>query len=82
MEQQGGGIRRLQQRRRRTRGRAPPTGDFGSQTRDRPESSRLFALQDFENYTKFKSAAHHEKSLSQILDQLIAWSGALKPLRA
>jgi hypothetical protein len=37
---------------------------------------------DFENYTNFKPAAHHEKSLNQMLDQLIAWCGALKTLRA
>jgi NAD(P)H-dependent FMN reductase len=36
---------------------------------------------DFENYTKFKPAVHHEKSLSGMLDQLVAWAGALKPLR-
>jgi NAD(P)H-dependent FMN reductase len=41
----------------------------------------LSLFTDFENYTKFKPAAHHEKSLSQMLDQLIAWSGALKTLR-
>jgi NAD(P)H-dependent FMN reductase len=37
---------------------------------------------DFENFTKFKPAAHHEKSVAQMLDQLIAWSGALKTLRS
>ena len=41
----------------------------------------LSLISDFENYTKFKPAAHHEKSVNQMLDQLIAWSGALKPLR-
>jgi len=41
----------------------------------------LSLFTDFENYTKFKPAAYHEKSLSQMLDQLIAWSGALKTLR-
>src|SRR3954454_13368808 len=41
----------------------------------------LSLFTDFENYTKFKPAAHHEKSVNQLLDQLIAWSGALKPLR-
>jgi len=42
----------------------------------------LSLFTDFENYTNFKPAAHHEKSLNQMLDQLIAWSGALKSLRA
>jgi NAD(P)H-dependent FMN reductase len=42
----------------------------------------LSLFTDFENYTTFKPAAHHEKSVNQMLDQLIAWSGALKNLRA
>lgn len=42
----------------------------------------LSLFTDFENYTNFKPAAHHEKSLNGMLDQLIAWSGALKTLRA
>src|SRR6266567_966487 len=42
----------------------------------------LSLFTDFENYTNFKPAAHHEKSVNQILDQLIAWSGALKTLRS
>ncbi len=37
---------------------------------------------DFENLTTFKPAALHEKSLKAMLDQLLAWSGALKPLRS
>src|SRR6266436_5846356 len=41
----------------------------------------LSLFTDFENYTKFKPAAHHENSVGQMLDQLIAWSGALKSLR-
>src|SRR3954466_7557067 len=42
----------------------------------------LSLFTDFENYTTFKPAAHHEKALQQMLDQLIAWSGALGTLRA
>ena len=42
----------------------------------------LSLFTDFENYTEFKPAAHHEKSMSQMLDQVIAWSGALKNVRA
>ena len=34
-----------------------------------------------EHCTKFKPATHHEKSVNQMLDQLIAWSGALRTLR-
>jgi NAD(P)H-dependent FMN reductase len=36
---------------------------------------------DFENMSHFKPAAHHEKSANNMLDQLVAWSGALKTLR-
>src|SRR6266404_4700141 len=41
----------------------------------------LSLFTDFENYTKFKPAVHHEKAVNQMLDQLIAWSGALQSLR-
>jgi NAD(P)H-dependent FMN reductase len=37
---------------------------------------------DFEKFSVFKPAALHEKALATMLDQLLAWSGALKPLRA
>jgi hypothetical protein len=36
---------------------------------------------DFENYTVFKPRAFHEKALGQVFDQVIAWGGALRPLR-
>ncbi|MFO0574886.1 MAG: NAD(P)H-dependent oxidoreductase [Polyangia bacterium] len=36
---------------------------------------------DFEHYTVFKPGAHHEKSVNTLLDQVIAWSGALRTLR-
>lgn len=36
---------------------------------------------DFENFTTFKPAPQHEAALNAMLDQLIAWGGALKPLR-
>ena len=36
---------------------------------------------DFENFKTFKPAAQHEKTLNTLLDQVIAWGGALKPLR-
>lgn len=36
---------------------------------------------DFENYSVFKPASQHEKSVSTMLEQLIAWGGALKLLR-
>lgn len=37
---------------------------------------------DFENFSRFKPAAQHERSLNSMLDQLLAWSGALKLLRS
>jgi len=36
---------------------------------------------DFENFTTFKPAGHHEKSVNAMLDQLISWGGALKTVR-
>jgi NAD(P)H-dependent FMN reductase len=36
---------------------------------------------DFENFAVFKPAPSHEKVLGTMLDQVIAWSGALKTLR-
>jgi NAD(P)H-dependent FMN reductase len=36
---------------------------------------------DFENYSVFKPRGHHEKALGQVLDQVIAWGGALRALR-
>ncbi|WP_067834639.1 NADPH-dependent FMN reductase [Nocardia lijiangensis] len=39
-------------------------------------------LTDFENHTTFTPRDHHVAALNKTLDQLIAWSGALAPLRA
>ena len=41
----------------------------------------LSLFTDFENFTVFKPAAMHEKSVNTMLDQIIAWGGALKTLR-
>jgi len=41
----------------------------------------LSMMTDFENFTTFKPASHHEKSVGTVLDQVVAWAGALKPLR-
>jgi NAD(P)H-dependent FMN reductase len=41
----------------------------------------LSLVGDFENYSKFKPAAHQEKMLNTMLDQLIGWGRALKALR-
>ncbi|XXY54857.1 NAD(P)H-dependent oxidoreductase [Sorangium sp. So ce269] len=36
---------------------------------------------DFENYSVFKPHPRHEKSVGSLLDQLLAWAGAMKTLR-
>jgi hypothetical protein len=36
---------------------------------------------DFENFSVFKPAPFHEQSVNAMLDQVIAWGGALKRLR-
>lgn len=41
----------------------------------------LSLFTDFEHYTTFKPAERHVASVNAMLDQLVAWSGALKPLR-
>jgi NAD(P)H-dependent FMN reductase len=42
----------------------------------------LSLFTDFENFTLFKPAAMHEASVKAMLDQLVAWGGALKTLRS
>ncbi|MET7329426.1 NAD(P)H-dependent oxidoreductase [Nonomuraea sp. NPDC005650] len=42
----------------------------------------LSLFTDFENMTDFKPAAVHEDKLGALLDQVLAWGGALRPLRA
>lgn len=41
----------------------------------------LSLFTDFENFSVFKPADHHEASVNTMLDQVVAWSGALKILR-
>jgi len=41
----------------------------------------LSLMNDFENYTVFKPTAGKEKSVSMMLDQLVAWGRALQTLR-
>jgi NAD(P)H-dependent FMN reductase len=41
----------------------------------------LSLFTDFESFSVFKPAPHHEKSVHVVLDQVIAWGGALKSLR-
>ena len=41
----------------------------------------LSLFTDFENFTTFKPDPRHEKSVNAMLDQVLAWGGALQPLR-
>ncbi|WP_226037493.1 NADPH-dependent FMN reductase [Aquibacillus saliphilus] len=38
-------------------------------------------MTDFENFSEFKPAVHHENNANEMLDQLLSWSGALKTVR-
>ncbi|MGH7280790.1 MAG: NADPH-dependent FMN reductase [Polyangiaceae bacterium] len=42
----------------------------------------LSLMTDFENFSTFKPAANREKQVGVVLDQVTAWSGALKTIRA
>jgi len=42
----------------------------------------LSLFTDFENFSVFKPVAQHAAEVKSMLDQLIAWGGALKTLRA
>ncbi|MCM3126222.1 NADPH-dependent FMN reductase [Paenibacillus provencensis] len=41
----------------------------------------LSIFTDFENFTTFKPHPRHDAEVGPLLDQVIAWGGALKPLR-
>jgi NAD(P)H-dependent FMN reductase len=42
----------------------------------------LSLFTDFENFTDFRPAAHHEAAVNTVLDEVIAWGGALRTLRS
>jgi NAD(P)H-dependent FMN reductase len=42
---------------------------------------QLSLFTDFENFTKFNPSSFHEKTVNTLLDEVIAWGGALKALR-
>jgi NAD(P)H-dependent FMN reductase len=42
----------------------------------------LSLLNDFENFTTFRPTPEHEKSLGNVLDGVLSWTGALKSLRS
>jgi len=41
----------------------------------------LSLFTDFENFAVFTPAEHHERAVETMLDQVVQWSAALKPLR-
>jgi NAD(P)H-dependent FMN reductase len=41
----------------------------------------LSLFQDFENFSVFKPGPQHEKTMNEMLDQLISWTAALKVTR-
>jgi NAD(P)H-dependent FMN reductase len=41
----------------------------------------LSLFTDFENFSAFRPAAHHAQAVGTMLDQLVAWSGAMRALR-
>jgi len=41
----------------------------------------LSMMTDFESFTTFKPAPHHEKEVGTVLDQVVTWAGALKQVR-
>lgn len=42
---------------------------------------QLSLFTDFENFSKFKPASYHEKSVNTMLDEVVAWGEALKTIR-
>lgn len=41
----------------------------------------LSLREDFEGYSRFKPREFHPRSLGQVLDQVVAWAGALRAVR-
>jgi hypothetical protein len=41
----------------------------------------LSLFTDFENFSVFKPQPRHEQDMHEVLDQVVAWSGALRMLR-
>lgn len=51
------------------------------QVADVRQQVMLSLYTDFENFATFKPAAHHENSVTTMLDQVIAWGMALRNVR-
>jgi NAD(P)H-dependent FMN reductase len=69
----GGGIRAVEQLRQ-------VMGEI--QIADVRAQVALSLFTDFESFQIFKPGPQHEASVNQMLDQVVAWGTALKPLRA
>ncbi|MCX5442992.1 hypothetical protein OHB53_43450 [Streptomyces sp. NBC_00056] len=81
----------------RNPGRSPPGGNGGVggvravehlrlvaaelQMADVRQQVALSMITDFENFSVFKPGEHNLTSMDTMLDQVIAWSTALAPLR-
>jgi NAD(P)H-dependent FMN reductase len=81
MGQQGGRIRRLRQRRGARAVEQLRLVMAEVQIATVRNQVLLSMFTDFENFSVFKPASQHEKSVNAMLDQVIAWGSALKTLR-
>ena len=77
MEQQGRRIRRLWRQWRGALRQVVSNVELA----DVRAQVGLSLFTDFENFTTFKPGSHLEPTVTGMLDQVIAWGGALKPLR-
>lgn len=65
----------------RARSRMPSTSLPPNGTDVRSQVA-LSLFTDFENFSVFKPGAHQVDALNATIDQVVAWAGALAPLRA
>lgn len=49
---------------------------------EHPQTVALSLAADFEHFSVVKLAAHQADALTAMLNQLISWAGAMKPLRS
>jgi hypothetical protein len=76
-----GGLRELRHHRRSSRSRAPSGIVAELQIASVRAHVSLSLYTDFENFSVFKPAASHIAQMNLMLDQVVAWSGALKTVR-
>ena len=81
VEQQGGRLRQLRQRGGTRAVEHLRLVMAEVQVADVRNQVVLSLFTDFENFTVFKPAARQEDAVTAMLDQVIAWGGALQPLR-